>query len=164
MMAAISLFLALLLALSATHKFVAQQRLAVSAARLAGVSPALGLPLLATVAAIEALAALALLIPAARLGGALAAAALWLVYAAALARKQGEVLDCGCDFASRERPVTAGAALRPAMLSILALAAAIMPAPVWSLDTPFAALALLALWFAASELASLSRFERTRTW
>lgn len=163
-MAAVALFLALVLAISAIHKVIARQRLAIVAMRLAGVSPALGLPLVMTTAVVEALSALALLIPALQQGGTLAAVVLWLVYAAALWRKRGQTLDCGCDFTSRERPVTLASVLRPTLLGGLALGVAILPVQTWSLDTPFAALTLLALWFAAGELASLSHFERTRTW
>lgn len=62
-MAALTLFLALLLALSAGHKLVARATMAPLAARLAGTHRALGMVALLAAAAVEALAALAMLIP-----------------------------------------------------------------------------------------------------
>jgi hypothetical protein len=160
-MAALTLFLALLLALSAGHKLVARATMAPLAARLAGTHQALGMVALLAAAAIEALAALAMLIPVTRVGGALAAAALWTGYAVALWRKRGQALDCGCDLVRRVRPVTAAAAARPLLLAGLASLAALLPAgPGVSAETPFAALALLALWLAAAELAALPTWRR----
>ena len=69
--------------------------------------------------------------------------------------RRGQVLDCGCDFVRRERPVGWPAIFRPTVLAMLALTVAAAPQPAFALDTPFAALALLALYFAASELAAL---------
>lgn len=163
-MAALTLFLALLLATSAAHKALARARLAPVTARLAGVALPLGSVLLALAATIEALAALALLVPALRAGGALAAALLWSGYGLALLRRRGERLDCGCDFVARERPVDGVAIARPVLLALLALAVLALPAaPGWPLDTPFAALALVALWFAASELHSLPVARKARS-
>lgn len=154
-MAALGLFLALLLGASALHKVLARERLGAVTARLAGVPLPLGSVLLALSATVEALAALALLVPALQVGGALAAAALWGAYALALLRHRGKVLDCGCDFAAREAPVGAFAILRPVLLAALAGAAALIAPLAWTLETPFAALALAALWFAAGELKSI---------
>lgn len=155
MMAALGLFLALLLAASALHKVLARARLALVTARLAGVTPPLGAVLLAVAATLEGLAALALLVPALQQAGALLAAALWSVYALALLRQRGTVLDCGCDFAAREAPIGAFAILRPMLLAGLALSTARFTPLGWTLETPFAALALCALWFAAAELNSI---------
>lgn len=161
-MAALALFLALLLGLSAAHKLVARAELAPVAARLAGTSAALGPMLLAAAATIEALAALALLLPPLRSAGALGAALLWAGYALALWRRRGETLDCGCDLVRRARPVTMIAWARPLMLAALALALVPAPAASFTLETPFAALALLSLWLAAAELAALQSWRLAR--
>lgn len=154
-MAGLWLFLVLLLAGSAAHKLAARDRLALAAARLTGVPLALGPALLLGAATIEVLAAAAMLASPLRIAGALAAAALWSGYAMALVARRGEVLDCGCDLALREKPVGAVAFGRPALLAALALAIVLAPASTFAFDTPFAALALLAVYFAASELAAL---------
>lgn len=154
-MAALSLFLALVLATSAGHKLLARDRLALATAKLAGVPQALGFPLLLVAAACEVLAALALMVPAMPAAGALGAAAIWLSYGVALARRYGQRLDCGCDLSAREKPVDGLAIARPVILAMLAAALAVSPATAWTADAPFAALALLALWFAAGELAQL---------
>jgi uncharacterized membrane protein YphA (DoxX/SURF4 family) len=161
-MQAVALFLAALLGASALHKLLARERLVAVTARLAGVGLSSGTLLLALAATLEALAALALLVPALRLGGACAAAVLWLGYALALGRHRGQVLDCGCDLIAREKPVDAFAIARPLLLAALAAFAALAPASDWTLDTPFAALALLALWFAAGELHSIPKLTRHR--
>lgn len=161
-MAAVALFLALLLAVSAGHKLVERQRLAGVAARLAGAPAQLGPALLLAAAAYEATAALALIVAPLRPGGALAAAALWSGYALALLHHRGERLDCGCDFVRREKPIGTFAIARSALLAALAVAVAVSPAAAWTLDAPFAALALLALWIAASELSALPARERIR--
>lgn len=161
MMAPLTLFLALLLAVSAGHKLVERARLAPVAARLTGAPAPLGPVLLLAAAAVEALAALSLLAAPAPIGGALAAA-LWTTYALALWRRRGERLDCGCDLVRRERPVGTGTSLRPATLAALALIQLAAPGPVWTAEAPFAALALLALWFAASELSALPQFARNK--
>lgn len=154
-MAGLWLFLAAMLAISAGHKVVARDRLAIVAARLAGAPAGLGHALLLTAASAEGLAALALAAGPLRQAGALAAAAIWTGYAVALFARRGQVLDCGCDFVRRERPVALPAIFRPAALAVLALAVATAPDPAFAIDAPFAALALLALYFAASELTAL---------
>jgi hypothetical protein len=154
-MAGLWLFLAALLAISAGHKLAARERLTVATARLAGAPLALGPALLFAAASAEALAAIALLVAPLRSAGALTATAIWMVYALALFARRGQVLDCGCDFVRRERPVGLAAILRPALLAFIALAVAAMPPAALTADAPFAALALLALTFAASELAAI---------
>lgn len=160
MSAVLTLFLAALLGISALHKLIARDRLATSTARLTGVAPALGFPVLLAAAAIELLAALALLSAPLRVGGALAAAGLWAIYGVALFTRRGQVLDCGCNLQSREAPVDIFAIARPCLLVALAVTLALAPPVSWTIDAPFAALALLALWFAASELALLPHLAR----
>lgn len=155
MMAALALFLALVLALSAGHKLIERDRLGVAAARLAGVDGAIGAVLSLAAAAIEGAAALALVLPGLQpLGGAIAAL-LWSVYTLALWRRRGMSLDCGCTFAAREKPVDGVAVARAAALAGLALAVAAAPSDPISIETPFAALALLALYLALGELAAI---------
>jgi uncharacterized membrane protein YphA (DoxX/SURF4 family) len=161
-MQALALFLVALLAASALHKLLARDRLAAVTARLAGVALPTGALLLVLAATLEALAGLALLVPALRTGGALAAATLWLGYGLALWRRRGETLDCGCDLVAREKPVDALAIARPLLLAALAAGVALAPEPVWTIDALFAAPALLALWFAAGELHSIPKMARTR--
>ena len=155
MTAALAFFLAMVLAISAGHKLIDRRRLAAATARLAGVPAPLGTPLMLSAAACETLAALGLAIPPLRMGGALVAAALWTIYALALLRHRGGPLDCGCDFVRREKPVDTVAIFRPALLAALALVIAFAPAAPMTLDAPFAAMALYALWVAASELSAL---------
>lgn len=163
-MLAISLFLAALLATSAIHKVLDRERLGAVVARLTRVSLPLSAVLLALAATVEALAAIALLAPPLRAGGALVAVALWCGYALALFRQRGAVLDCGCDLVARERPVDAFAILRPMLLAALALLTIAMPPLAgWSIEAPFAALALLSLWFAAGELHSIPVSRKVRS-
>ncbi len=163
MIAPLTLFLAAVLGASALHKLLARERLVTVTARLTGAKLPSAALLLALAATLEALAALALLVPALRVGGAGAAAALWLSYGFALWRQRGAVLDCGCDLVARDKPVDILAIARPLLLAALAAASAFAPAAVWTLDTPFAALALLALWFAAGELQAIPKLMRTRS-
>ncbi len=168
MMLPLVLFMALLLAASAAHKGIERQRLATASARLTGVSAHYGPFVLLVAAAVEVLAALALALPDLHAGGALAAAGLWSLYGLALLRRRGETLDCGCDLIARERLVGAAAILRPAMLAALAflLGLALLTGTAelapWTVDAPFAALALLALWFAAAEIVSLPTTARAK--
>ncbi|MBD3728165.1 MAG: hypothetical protein IE933_00500 [Sphingomonadales bacterium] len=160
-MAAVTLALILLLVASAAHKFIQRDSMAPVTARLVGVPAAAGALVLLLAASAEILAALALVMPATRLGGAMAAAAIWTSYAVALLRHRGSVLDCGCDLVRREKPVGLFAILRPVLLAAAALSVALVPPRGWTVDAPFAAAALLALWFAASELAAIPAFSRS---
>lgn len=155
-MAALALFLALVLLGAALHKALQRERLTLAAARLTGLPLPMATLALVLAGVLEGLAALALLIPATMAAGAAGAAVLWMAYAAALLRRRGDVLDCGCDFAHREKPVGTAMILRPALLAGLALACALVPPSGWTIETPFAAAALVALWLAASELAALA--------
>lgn len=156
----ITLFLALLLAISAAHKALSRQEMAGVAARLIRANEWLGMPMLLSAAAIEILAAIAMLIPQTRLVGLALAVGLWLVYGLALWNRRGETLDCGCDHSRREKPVKQAAIARPFILIALAAASAALPAESWAIDTPFAAIALLALWFAASELSAITSYQK----
>ena len=156
-MAELALFLALLLAVSAGHKIVAHQRLGEAVARLAGLPQSLGPVVSNAAAAVEFAAALALLFPGTRPIGAGIAAAIWFAYALLLARRIGSRLDCGCSLKRSEKPITA---LHPARASLLAASAglvAVLPPAASTLLTPFAAAALLALYFAADELLAIPR-------
>lgn len=163
MMQALVLFLAAILGSSALHKLLASERLVPVVARLSGAGLPLAAQLLALAATIEALAGLTLLIAELRAGGLITAILVWTGYGAVLAWRRGEVLDCGCDLVSREKPVNALAISRPLLLAALAALALVGQDPVWTLDAPFAALALLALWFAAAELVALPALKGKRT-
>lgn len=158
-MAAITLFLALMLLVSAAHKLIDRPRLALAAARLAGTGPGQGALLLAVSGALEGVAALALLIPQAHAAGVALAVLVWGAYGLALFRHRGQALDCGCDLVAREKPVGAFVIARPFVLAALACLTLAVPGAGgltgWTPDAPFAALALLALTFAGAELAGL---------
>lgn len=154
-MAALILFCALLLAASALHKVAARERLAAATATLAGAGAIGGQLLLIVAATAEIVAALCLLIAPLRFTGALIAAALWAVYALALARRHGQTLDCGCDLAARAKPVSWPLVLRSAALALLAGGIGLLPEAPFMLDAPFAAAGLLALYLGASELLAI---------
>ncbi|MBJ7408789.1 MAG: hypothetical protein JHD15_00260 [Phenylobacterium sp.] len=154
-MTTLAIFLALVLALSASHKLVARDRLAAATARLAGVNGATGQVLSFAAAAIEGAAALALVLPGLQVVGGAIAALLWSAYGLALWRRRGMRLDCGCTVAAREKPVDGLAVARAALLAGLALGVAMAPAGAMSIETPFAGLALLVLYLAFGELAAI---------
>lgn len=154
-MAAVILFCAALLAASALHKATARDRLAAAAAKLAGTGALGGQLLLIVAGTAEIVAAICLLIEPLRLAGALIAAALWAGYGLALARRHGQTLDCGCDLAARAKPVTWALVLRSAALAVLAGGVALLPTTTFTLDAPFAAAGLLALYIGASELLAI---------
>ncbi len=154
-MAALVLFCAALLAASALHKATSRGRLAEAAARLAGVGPVPGQLLLILAGTLELVAAACLLAPPLRTTGAVIAALVWGSYALALARRRGETLDCGCDLAVRTKPVTTALVLRAAGLALLAGIVALIPDAAITLDAPFAAAGLLALYLGAGELLAI---------
>ena len=154
-MSALILFCALLLAASALHKVTARERLVAATARLAGAGALGGQLLLIVAGTAEIVAAACLLTAPLRVAGALIAAAVWAAYAIALARHNGETLDCGCDLAARSKPVTWALVLRSAALALLAGAIALSPDAPLSLDAPFAAAGLLALYLGVSELLAI---------
>lgn len=154
-MAAIAIFLALVLGSSAIHKLVDRDRLVAATGRLLRVNDALALPAMLTAAAIEAAAAIALLLPSARIIGAVLAGGLWLVYGAALLRTDNAA-DCGCSFGAHRRGIDPFTRVRPVALAALAAVVALMPASLGGYDvvTPFAGLALFAIYLAAAEIAA----------
>lgn len=159
----IALFLAVVLLTAAAHKLVARDRLAAAAARLTGVSPALGQPLSFAAAAVEAGAGLALAAPAARPAGALIAALLWAGYALLLwrAHRAGRAFDCGCSFGAQPKIVTLFPVKRAVILALLAVVVALLPAGMPGVLDLFAALGFFALYLAAGELAAVSSTGRS---
>jgi len=154
-MAALALFLALVLAVSAGQKLVERERMAVAAGRLTGLSGAMGGVANIVAAVVEIMAALCLLVPPAQaLGGAIAGA-LWLAYGVALAMRYGETLDCGCSFAAREKPVGPFMLLRAFGLMALGFVVVLSAATPFDLVAPFAAIAFLVLYLAANELGGI---------
>lgn len=155
-MAELSLFLALVLAMAAGHKLLDRERLAASAAALTGASAAMGTVISLAAAAYEAVVALALLFPDTRAAGAALASVLWSVYGIALLRRMGKSLDCGCNFAARERPIDLFAVLRAIGLAALATIVLFVPAIPLTILAPFAALGFLALYLALGEVMAIT--------
>ncbi|WP_421846616.1 MauE/DoxX family redox-associated membrane protein [Novosphingobium sp.] len=154
-MAALVLFCAALLAASALHKALSRERLTEASARLAGVGPVPAQLLLILAGTLELVAAACLLAAPVRVLGGVIAALVWGTYALALARRRGETLDCGCDLAARSKPVSTALVLRAAGLAVLAGIVALLPDAPFSLDAPFAAAGLIALYLGASELLAI---------
>ena len=152
-MAALVLFLALVLLVAAAHKAIARERMAAAAARLTGSTPSIGSLAAWAAAGVEIAAGLALLMPPTRMLGGVIAALLWLGYAALLARRRGESLDCGCSFGSRENPVGVFEIGRAVFLALLGTVVALLPAATFTPEAPFAALAMFALLTASATLA-----------
>jgi hypothetical protein len=154
-MAALYIFLAMLLGMSALQKGVDRQRLLSAAARLSGIPAPLGLLPLIVAGVAETIAALCLLIAPFRLVGAIIALVIWMIYAIALLRRYGQSLDCGCDLVARERVIGWSQIARPSVLAVLAGVTILAPQTSFTLDTPFAAAGILALWLGASELLAI---------
>lgn len=157
MMAALPLFLTLLLGTSALHKAVDRQRLSGAAMRLAGTPASTGPLLLIAAGVAEGTAALCLLLAPLRPAGACIALLLWTLYTLLLLRRRGQSLDCGCDLVARERPIGWVQIARPALLASLAALATLLPPTPFTLDAPFAAAGFLALWFGAAEILAIPR-------
>ncbi len=157
MMAALALFLALVLATAAAHKVHSRARLGAAASRLAGVSPPMGDIFLVLAGACEAIAALCFVTPAAMVAGALIATAVWAAYALTLWRRYGEVLDCGCEIVARSRPVGLAQILRAGLLAGLAPVVATLPPATQGWESVFAAAGLFAVYLAASEIMSIPK-------
>lgn len=157
-MAALAIFLALVLVTSAAHKLIARDRLVAATGRLLRVSEGLALPVTFAAAALEAAAALALLIPATRPVGALLAGGIWLVYAVALLRAD-DATDCGCSFGAPKRGIDPFTRIRPLALAVLAAIAALVPAS-FDVVAPFAGLGLFAIYIAAGEIAATRSLAR----
>lgn len=157
---ALTLFLAAVLGVAAVHKLSERTRLAHATAGLLRIDTAIAMPLTMAAATIEAAAALALIFPPSRPAGALLAALLWAGYGAALfaARRRGDgAMDCGCDLGARRKGIGRFAVGRAFALSAATLALLVSPAGGGAVDIQsiFAALAFLALLFAAGEIAHL---------
>lgn len=162
----LALALAIVLAVAAAHKLAERARLTLATAGLLRISPALAMPATMTAAAVEFAAALALLFPASRPAGALLAALLWAGYGAALlaARRRGDGgLDCGCDFGARRSGIGRFTIARAFALAAVALTLCLSPAGGGGFDIQsiLAALAFVALLFAAGEIAHLPATSRS---
>lgn len=162
----LALALAIILAVAAAHKLAERARLTLATAGLLRISPALAMPATMAAAAVEFAAALALLFPASRPAGALLAALLWAGYGAALlaARRRGDGgLDCGCDFGARRSGIGRFTIARAFALAAAALTLCLSPAGGGAIDAQsiFAALAFVALLFAAGEIAHLPTIRRS---
>lgn len=162
----LALALAIILAVAAAHKIAERARLTRATAGLLRLDPALAMPATMAAAAVEFAAALALLIPASRPAGALLAALLWAGYGAALlaARRRGDGgMDCGCDFGARRSGIGRFTIARVFALAAAALALCLSPAGGGAIDVQsiFAALAFVALLFAAGEIANLPATSRS---
>lgn len=159
-MEGLTLFLAFVLALSAAQKALAPDRLAAATSRLSGAGAVSSRLLMVLAGSVEGVAAVFLLVPALTAIGALLAAALWGSYAIALLRRNGEVVDCGCDLATRAKPVDAAQVLRPVLLSATAVGVSLL-APqltaIAAITDIFAAIGLFVLYLGASELMSIPR-------
>lgn len=156
----LGIFLSLVLLVSAAHKMLEPRRLGTAAAKLARMPEAIGMTLARGAAAVEALAALAILMTPTRQGGAIAAALLWLAYAVTMwrASSSGATFDCGCTLGGRAGRASPGSAVSPLLLSLGAALLTVAPdAPGIDAAAPFAAAAFLALRFAAEELSITSR-------
>lgn len=162
----LALALAIILAVAAAHKLADRARLTLASAGLLRIAPALAMPAMLVAAAVEFAAALAMLFPASRRAGALLAALLWAGYGASLlaARRRGDDgLDCGCDFGARRSGIGRFTIARAFALAAAALALCLSPAGGGAIDVQsiFAALAFVALLFAAGEIAHLPATSRS---
>tara|TARA_R110000824_G_scaffold77310_2_gene195570 strand:- start:631 stop:1122 length:492 start_codon:yes stop_codon:yes gene_type:complete len=158
----LAIFLAIVLAISAAHKLARPERMALAMAKLNGMPTGVASTAVFGVAALEFLAATALLFAQSRMIGATFAALIWLTYGVALLRKSGTSLDCGCDFSSREKPVGAFDILRAFGLSFLAVLVSLIPVNTASITTPFAIFGFLALYLAMGELAAVPKPQERR--
>lgn len=158
----LAIFLAMVLAISATHKLARPERISIAMAKLSGISTSLASTAVYGVAALEFLAATALLFAQSRAIGATFAALIWFAYGIALLRKFGTSLDCGCDFSTREKPIGAFDILRAFGLSLLAVLVTLMPATTATIITPFAIFGFLTLYLAMGELAAIPKPQERR--
>ena len=154
-MAAVTIFMALLLGLSAAHKVLSPERLVSAAARLTGVRLVYGQMLGICAAALEGLSAVLLLFDETRVLGAGIATGLWAGYAALLWLRRGESLDCGCSFGKREKPVDLPTMARPAGLAVIGMTAILLPADSITIESLFAGFGFVALYVALDELMAI---------
>lgn len=166
LLSVLALTLAIILAVAAAHKIAERSRLTLATAGLLRLAPAIAAPAMLAAAAIEFAAALALLFPASRTAGALLAALLWAGYGGALlaARRRGDgAIDCGCEVGTRRRGIGRFAIARALALAVAALFLCLSPTEGGGIDIQsiFAALAFVALLFAAGEIADLPATSRS---
>ena len=164
-MAGLAWFLALVLASSGLQKLLERDRMSMATARLTGLNLAVAGPVSLVAAAIESMAALALLLQPTQTVGAVLAGGLWFGYGAVLvaAARRGDSLDCGCSLAARTKPVDGFMIARAFGLVTLAgltLAAALAGATAPGIEPLFAAFGLFPLYHAASEIAALPPLRR----
>ena len=165
----IAAFLAVLLFASAIHKLVERARSRHAARSLAGLGARAAGIAVAGIVAAEAIAGVALLIPAARSAGALLAAGIWGGYFLMLMRmvvSGRHDVDCGCSFGSTPHALGATALLRTGGLALAALLTAAATAGTHGArgadfaigrvaTSACAALALLALYLAFDQIGGL---------
>lgn len=162
-LAALSTLLAVVLATAAAHKWIARDRLALATSHLTRMPPAFARVLSLCAAGWEALAALALVVPATRLWGALLASGLWSLYALLTWRAQraGHAFDCGCSFTSRKRSADPLTVARAITLALFAALAALVPGdPLYDIASVLAGIAFFILAVAGGELADLAPLRR----
>ncbi len=160
-------FLAALALASAAHKIARPARARGAIESLTGCGAAAAGVVVAAIAAAEAFAGVALLLPALRVLGAALASGIWAGYFAALARAFAtgrRDIDCGCSFGDGHRSLGRYQLLRTGGLALLALAVAAVPRAAGAvagrpfgatLSTIGGALALLALYLALDEVMGL---------
>ena len=164
-MAGLAWFLALVLASSGLQKLLERDRMSMATARLTGLNLAVAGPVSLVAAAIESMAALALLLQPTQAVGAVLAGGLWLGYGTVLvaAARRGDSLDCGCSLAARTKPVDGFMIARAfglVALVGLTLAAALAGATAPGIEPLFAAFGLFTLYHAAGEIAALPPLRR----
>jgi len=165
LMAQLAAFLALLLAASATDKWMRWPNSMRAVHEFAGVPHPAAAAALVAVGLAELLAAALLLGSVHRAGGAGLAALIWGTYLAlmlrALAKGRRDV-DCGCSFGGARHPLGAFEVSRNALLALLASLVAFTPTvaqgPV--LSRLLAAAALLALYGALDQVMALQPLRR----
>jgi len=146
----IDVFLAAVSATAAIHKIIERDRLARSAASLAGVPSRFGGALSYAAAATELTATVLLMVPAYQSLGAGIAGLLWSLYALLLWRARGRDLDCGCTWGPRRSAPSSP--LRALILVPIAALAVLLPGPPSELLAGVAGLALFSLYVAANDL------------
>lgn len=164
--ATLSLVLAALLAMAAIHKLTDRERMTLAVAGLTGLPLALAPMALAMAGAVEAAAAVLLLMPESAALGASLAALLWAAYLGfilmAMARGRRS-LDCGCSFGKRHAPLGGFAILRNLLLVALGGFVAVVPphgSPLSDPGTLLAALGFVMLYAAADQVSALSAYRK----
>lgn len=162
----VAFFLAAVLFVSAVHKLVERTRLTSATAGLLRLNLAVAAPVTLAASAIELAAALSLLFHVSRPVGAILATLLWLSYGVMLltARRRGDgMIDCGCEFGKQRGGIGHFAIGRAFALGAAALFILLYPAVGGDFDVQsiLAALAFLALLYAAGEIAHLPALSRS---